>query len=196
MDRVVGRGRIRAILVVLLLVAGASAEVSGQTRASPGRATSATDTGDTTSGGLAAAPSATGSFVHSVPIQVPAFHGLEPRVSLDYDSAAGNGEAGVGWRLTVGSTITRSGPDGGLPRYDGTDVYVVDGEELVSCAPDCVTGGTHETRKQSYDRFVFDGKAWTRWYRDGTRLVYEPDSPAGDAYQWSLTRVADTPATR
>ena len=113
-------------------------------------------------------------------------------MSLDYDSAAGNGEAGVGWRLTVGSTITRSGPDGGLPRYDGTDVYVVDGEELVSCAPDCVTGGTHETRKQSYDRFVFDGKAWTRWYRDGTRLVYEPDSPAGDAYQWSLTRVADT----
>jgi RHS repeat-associated protein len=191
MDRVGGRSRIGAILVVLL-VAISSAAVNGQIWAAPGRAASAMDTGDNTSGGLAAAPSATGSFVHSVPIQVPAFRGLEPRVSLDYDSATGNGEAGVGWRLTAGSTITRSGSDGALPRYDGTDAYLVDGEELVSCAPDCVTGGTHETRKQSYDRFVFDGKAWTRWYRDGTRLVYEPDAPADDAYQWSLTRVTDT----
>src|SRR5262249_7509110 len=41
-------------------------------------------------GGLAAETSATGSFTNSVPIQVPKFHGIEPQVSLDYDSAAGN----------------------------------------------------------------------------------------------------------
>jgi hypothetical protein len=46
-------------------------------------------------GGLAAETSATGSFTNSIPIQVPAFHGIQPRVSLDYDS----GMATVRWAL-------------------------------------------------------------------------------------------------
>lgn len=137
--------------------------------------------------------SAIGSFTHSVPIQVPAFHGLEPSLSLDYDSAQGNGEIGVGWRLRAGSTIVRSGPEGALPGYDANDVFFVDGDELVHCAPNCTTGGTHETRAQSHERFVFDGEEWTRWRRDGVRLHYTatPDGPGADAYQWSLTDQTD-----
>jgi RHS repeat-associated protein len=135
-----------------------------------------------------------GSFARSIPVQIPAYHGLEPIVALDYDSAQGNGELGVGWRLRAGSTIVRSGPEGALPRYDGSDVFLIDGEELVPCSPNCTTGGTHETRVQSHERFVFDGEAWTRWRRDGVRLHYTatPDGPGGDAFQWSLTDQTDS----
>jgi hypothetical protein len=45
-------------------------------------------------GGLDTATSATGSFTTSLPIQAPVFHGLQPRISLDYDSSGGNGEVG------------------------------------------------------------------------------------------------------
>jgi hypothetical protein len=144
-------------------------------------------------GGLAAETSATGSFTNSIPIQVPAFHGIQPRVSLDYDSGTGNGEVGVGWRLTVGSTISRSGADGGLPRYDASDVFLLDGSELVACAPNCRTGGTHETYQQSFERFRFDGVRWTRWQRDGVELIYEStDTAPVQTFQWALARVTDT----
>ena len=42
---------------------------------------------------------ATGSFTRAIPIEVPAFHGIEPRLVLAYSSQAGNGFVGVGWRL-------------------------------------------------------------------------------------------------
>ncbi len=151
-----------------------------------------TMTADPAPGGLDVQPTATGSFKHSVPIQVPAFRGLEPGISLEYDSAAGNGEIGVGWRLKVGSSIVRSGPDGALPRYDAGDVFLVDGEKLVACAPSCATGGTHATRKQTFERYAFDGSTWTRWRRDGVRMTYQPDgSAAADPYRWSLTTLID-----
>lgn len=144
-------------------------------------------------GGLAAETSSTGSFTNTVAIEVPSFHGIEPGVALNYDSATGNGEVGVGRRLSVGSVIVRAGPHGGLPRYDDTDVFLVDGEQLVGCAPTCRTGGTHETRVQSFERFVFDGTTWTRWHRDGVRLVYEvPNEDPTTAYQWFLAQVVDT----
>jgi hypothetical protein len=144
-------------------------------------------------GGLAASASPVGAFTNSVPITVPSFHGLEPHVSLEYDSSAGNGEAGVGWRLSAGSSIVRSGVRGSLPQYDARDVFLVDGIEMVACAPDCPTGGTHETRQQSFERFVFDGTDWTRWRRDGVKLIYEAsDASPDEAYLWSLARVVDT----
>jgi RHS repeat-associated protein len=152
----------------------------------------ATVNGSATTGGLTARTSPVGSFTDSVRITVPEFHGIEPHISLDYDSAAGNGEVGLGWRLTVGSSIVRSGPNGAQPRYDTTDVYLVDGQELVPCAPHCPTGGTHETRQQSFERFVFDGSTWSRWSRDGVKFGYAPDGLTTDTYRWSLAQVTDT----
>jgi hypothetical protein len=141
-----------AMVVIALAAPGGLPTVTGQHSQTP-RVTAAAV--NATTGGLEAQTTAGGSFTDSLPIQVPAFHGLEPHISLDYDSANGNGEVGVGWRLTVGSTIVRSGPNGALPRYDASDVFLVDGEELVPCAPHCITGGTHETRRQSFERYVY-----------------------------------------
>ena len=135
----------------------------------------------------------TGSFTDSITIDVPAFHGIEPDISLDYDSNNGNSEIGTGWNLKAGSRIVRKGTNEGIPRYDGTDIFKLDGIELVACTPNCVTGGTHETQQQSYARIVFDGTKWTMWRPNGVKMIYESlEAAPADAYEWLLTQVIDT----
>ena len=55
-----------------------------------------------------------GSFVQSIDLEVPAFRGLEPKLSLSYDSARGirnipnaGGWLGVGWSVDGLSVIER-----------------------------------------------------------------------------------------
>src|SRR5688572_16944690 len=107
-----------------------------------------------------------GSMQTGVPIEVPAFHGLEPALSLAYSSSGGTGSAGVGWNLAGFSTIERASAGQGAPRYDGYDVFLLDGQELVPCAqgmvsPSCATGGTHATKLESYQRVAFSQNTWT-----------------------------------
>jgi hypothetical protein len=64
---------------------------------------------------------------------VPPFHGLEPHLRLTYDSNAGNGLLGVGWSLAGLSTVQRTTPVKGVPRYATGDVFRLDGAELVPC---------------------------------------------------------------
>ena len=80
---------------------------------------------------------ATGTGSLSVPIATsPGRAGFELDLELSYDSGAGNGPFGIGWRLSTPS-ITRS-TDRGLPRYldgDGSDTFVLSGaEDLVPVA--------------------------------------------------------------
>jgi hypothetical protein len=137
-----------------------------------------------------------GAFSTSVPIEVPPFHGIEPSIALTYDSTRPNGLVGVGWRLDAASYIARAGRHGGGPRFDGTDVFILDGEQLIGCAPNCATGGTHETRRRDFSRISFNGTNanWTRWRPDGVRLLYEPLSLANSkgTYRWALESVTDT----
>src|SRR5439155_7415499 len=50
----------------------------------------------------------TGSFLYNVPIDVPpGLAGMQPALSLQYNSSQGNGLAGVGWDLSLG-TLQRS----------------------------------------------------------------------------------------
>jgi RHS repeat-associated protein len=77
---------------------------------------------------------ATGTASLSVPVPCsPGRQGFGPSLSLAYDSGAGNGPFGLGWRLTARS-ITRK-TSKGLPRYqdaDDSDVFVLsDAEDLV-----------------------------------------------------------------
>jgi hypothetical protein len=99
-----------------------------------------------------------GSFTQSIPIVVPKFRGLEPRLTLSYDSARGirniasvGGWTGIGWTIDGMSTIERiSGsavpavgqpklPSGmGAPAWGAAglppDSYMIDGAELIPCA--------------------------------------------------------------
>ncbi|MDP2310024.1 MAG: SpvB/TcaC N-terminal domain-containing protein [Pseudomonadota bacterium] len=73
----------------------------------------------------------TGSASVSVPLPLtPGRGGFTPALSLSYDSSAGNGPFGLGWRLSVPSIRRKT--DKGLPRYVDTDTFVLsDAEDLV-----------------------------------------------------------------
>src|SRR5689334_11245212 len=73
---------------------------------------------------------------YRIPIDVPPFHGIEPKLSLSYNSSGGNRWVGVGWGLLGFSTIERTSASGGTPQWDHSDRFVLDGEPLVACAAD------------------------------------------------------------
>jgi hypothetical protein len=135
-----------------------------------------------------------GSFSQTVPIEVPAFRGLEPRLALGYSSQAGSGFAGVGWGLTGFSVIERASPGLGTPHYDSTDVFVLNGLELIACqSPNCTTGGTHATKVESYLRISFAGNSWTVVGKDGTRTTLTPVfTTSSGTLAWGQTGVVDT----
>lgn len=72
-----------------------------------------------------AANPVTGTGNMSVPIATsPGRSGFGPKLSLSYDSGAGNGPFGFGWNISLPS-ITRE-TDKGLPRYqDAIEIYLL-----------------------------------------------------------------------
>src|SRR5689334_7005883 len=66
----------------------------------------------------------TGAFTYSYPIAVPpGRNGIQPDLTLIYNSQANNGWLGIGWDLSVGA-IYRSTKNG-VPSYnDSTDKFV------------------------------------------------------------------------
>ncbi|HUQ01565.1 MAG TPA: RHS repeat-associated core domain-containing protein [Kofleriaceae bacterium] len=154
----------------------------------------------------AAAPNvdAFGAFGFSIPIEVPAFRGITPRLALAYDSAGGNGWAGVGWSLDGIGRIERASAGKGAPAYDASDIFLLNGEELVPCvagsvSPSCTTGGTHSTKNESFTRIAYTGAGaasrWTITAKDGTRSVYAPvHMLAAGVFRWGLDQVIDTRA--
>jgi Salmonella virulence plasmid 65kDa B protein/FG-GAP-like repeat len=157
-----------------------------------------------------------GSYQKSVSIEAPAYHGIAPSVQLNYDSNNGNGPVGLGWSLNAGSQISRTSSGRGVPHYNSTDQFWLDGMELIPCASasqsaSCRTGGTHSTRVESYRRILrrsagtsadvlaragSGANTWTIWKPDGTRLIFEPhggDITSPDhTRRWLLADVVDT----
>lgn len=127
---------------------------------------------------------ANGSFQQTIPIEVPPFFGIEPKLALTYESKVGNGPLGMGWRVGGLSVIQRASPGRGAPTFDGNDVYLLDGQQLTACttgmsttAASCAAGGTHTTRVESFLRIVRNGGSVNNWFlrmRNGTRLTYLP----------------------
>jgi hypothetical protein len=80
-----------------------------------------------------------GAATLTIPIQVPrGIGGLEPQLSLNYSSGAGNGLLGVGWTLSGPSAITRCGKtipldnERGAVTFADSDRFCLDGQRLVS----------------------------------------------------------------
>ncbi|MDF2811625.1 MAG: hypothetical protein K0S56_2656, partial [Microvirga sp.] len=156
-----------------------------------------------------------GSYTTSIPIAVPGFRGLEPKLRLVYDSGRGlraggplAGFLGTGWSLDGISSIVRVSIGRGTPRFDDTDVFLLDGEEIVPCpkpskAPSCASGGNRMSKVESYRRFAYSGSAkrWRVTARDGTVYIYQAsglvnpnlsgDSNLKDRYLFVLTSATD-----
>ncbi len=142
-----------------------------------------------------------GSATKTLPIEVPPFHGLEPKLALTYSSGGGNGYVGVGWDLAGFSEIERTSANGGSPNWDSTDIFLLDGMKVVPCptgstSPSCTTGGTHVTKVESYQRikYVSASDTWEITRKDGTRLVYNGIywMAAGKMWRYGLSTVTDT----
>lgn len=128
---------------------------------------------------------ALGQFTQSFDLSVPAFHELAPAMSLRYRSGGGDGLVGAGWSLAAGSQIQRLSRTHGVARMDASDVYVLDGEELIPCAansasPSCTSAvassgsssGFYSTRVESFRRVQFLFNAFVVWDPDGTHSIY------------------------
>ena len=140
-----------------------------------------------------------GSYTEHVPIVVPPFHGIEPKLSIEYNSARGNGLVGVGWSLQGLSVIELA--DGSFT--SGGANYVLDGQMLIPCSdqtdtipdpnnnlfvvlrsPSCTTGGmtgsnrrTFSTLAETYLRIEKGSigepnDVFVVWQKNGTRSIY------------------------
>lgn len=133
-------------------------------------------------------------------IVVPPFHGIEPQLSVNYSSDAGQGIFGQGISMSGLSMIQREGLRRSSPKYSSTDVFRLDGAKLIPCAeainfsPGCSSGGTHVTEVESFVKIVkVSESSWTVWRTDGVRMEYSAVwQTAKGVFAWALTRVTDT----
>lgn len=149
-----------------------------------------------------------GAFTQRIDLRVPEFRGLEPSLGLVYDSGRVNSYGpedfvGAGWRLSGLSVIQRASRKRGLPAFDGTDIYLLDGQELLECGSSqsagCGSGGTHATWVEGYQRIRYrsEDNLWEITGRDGTRYVYAALAHFGsyatsDSAQHSLANIPVT----
>lgn len=160
-----------------------------------------------------------GAFTRTLPVEVPPFFEITPRIALRYNSAdnrqrSGDGFSllGIGWTLSGGGLIERKSSRGGLPKFDATDGFELDGNGLMDCVidgvtretPSCSAGGTHTARYESYERIkkIAADNSWQVTARDGTVSVYRPlgffapsgseDARLRNDYRWLLASITDT----
>lgn len=66
-----------------------------------------------------------GGFEFSIPVPSPDARGVNPNVTIEYSSGGGNGILGLGFNLSL-SSIGRKTTNG-IPRYRGSDTFVLSG---------------------------------------------------------------------
>jgi RHS repeat-associated protein len=153
----------------------------------------------------------TGAYSARIPIELPPFRGLLPALAFEYDSQAGNGFLGVGWRLGGLSVIDARSATGGLPKGDATDRFWIDGVELIRCdasnarhaaSPSCKYPSpaplvAYTTRIESFKRIAFEpgtpAGRWIVWSKDGSTATYRA---ARDLLQWRIAETVDTLGNR
>ncbi|GIF18117.1 RHS repeat-associated protein [Actinoplanes tereljensis] len=153
----------------------------------------------------------TGEARLSYPIEVPAGRGgIQPDLSIGYNSASANGWLGQGWDLTVPTIAVDT--RWGVPRYDGgleSETYQLGGEQL---APVANRGPLvartaekvfHPRVEGAFAKIVRHGStpsaySWEVVDKAGTRSFYggTPESAladdAGHLFEWALREVRDT----
>ncbi|MBW8365838.1 MAG: FG-GAP-like repeat-containing protein [Rhizobium sp.] len=157
--------------------------------------------------------SPSGAFTYTIPIAIPpGTAGIEPKLSLSYNSQGGNGLLGMGWSLAGLSvihrcpkTLVQDGVIGGV-NYNANDRYCLDGQRLVAVSGTYGADATeYRTESESYSRIVSygsqgSGPAWWKvWTRSGQILEYGNTADSRIEAQgktevmlWSLNKLSDT----
>lgn len=156
-----------------------------------------------------------GALTYSIPIAVPpGVGGMEPKLSLNYNSQGGNGLMGMGWSVSGLTAITRCpqtiAQDGvsaaGEVNYTANDRFCMDGQRLINLAGTYGGVGTeYRTELESYSKAVSyggtvgDPQYFKVWTKAGQIIEYgnSADSRAeaslsGPARMWMVNRISDT----
>jgi hypothetical protein len=155
----------------------------------------------------------TGSASYTIPISVvPGTAGLEPKLSLQYDSRSGNGLLGVGWSLAglpaitrCGRTIAQDGQVGGVA-YDANDRFCLDGQRLIAISGTYGADQTeYRTERESFSKVISYGTAGSgpSWFKVWTKagLIMEFGNTADSKIEaqgkssirvWALNKTSDT----
>ena len=160
---------------------------------------------------------ALGGASYTIPVKVPeGIGGIQPNLSIVYNSQSGNGLLGWGWNLGGLSAITRVGQtnyhDGKVVgvSLDYHDRFALDGQRLIVL--DGASYGSNEAEYKtevdglskivSYKETGFDGpasfKVWTSdglvmeyGRADNARIVHNNGSGSKTVVMWLLNRVED-----
>ncbi|MCK9207461.1 MAG: FG-GAP-like repeat-containing protein, partial [Salinivirgaceae bacterium] len=156
--------------------------------------------------------SPSGAATYNVPIAVsPGTMGMQPNVSVVYNSQGGNGLLGVGWEIAGFSAITRvpaniytDGASGGV-NLNLNDKFALDGNRLLlKTGTYGVSNSTYATQNETFVTVTATGTAgngpqyFTVTTKDGKTLYYgnSTDSralPVGKTtpYMWRLNKAMD-----
>ncbi|GLV55922.1 hypothetical protein KDH_27660 [Dictyobacter sp. S3.2.2.5] len=156
----------------------------------------------------------TGTASLSIPVPTSPCRDFEPRLSIDYDSGSGNGPFGMGFGLAI-ATISRK-TSKGLPRYDGTDTFLLSSAEDLVPVPDSqreetrnniaykitayrprleglfatIEYWTDQQRSTSYWRVVSNDNTTSLFGTTENSKVVDPENP-DHVFQWLLAEMFD-----
>ena len=106
--------------------------------------------------------SLTGAASYDIPIAIPkGTAGVEPTLGVNYSSQGGVGLLGMGWNLSVGSSITRTNKDYYNDEYPSapigasSDAYALDGNRLVLLSGKYgEDGSVYGTKSETFSRIT------------------------------------------
>ena len=159
-----------------------------------------------TTGSFAVSPS--GSATYSIPIQVPpGTAGMQPALSLSYNSQDDNGLLGMGWSITglsaisrCGGTIVQDGARTGV-NLDAGDKFCLDGQRLMALNAGTYfqNGQTYGTEIESFVRVSAIGTlgngpaSFTVETKSGQKSFYSAVTLPGQTtpYMWVVSTITD-----
>ena len=154
-----------------------------------------------------------GAANYSIPIQVPpGTAGMQPNLSLVYNSQSGNGIFGQGWSLDglpvihrCPATIVQDGFKGGI-NYDSNDRLCLNGQRLVAVSGEYGAEGTeYRTEIESFSKIISYGQAGSGpasfkvWSKSGQVMEFGVTEDSriealnrADVRVWANNKVQDT----
>ncbi len=135
-----------------------------------------------------------GTLHYAVPLQVPVgTAGVQPKISLNYNSNGRNGYFGVGWQLTGLSTISRCGSNFAFDdeqqgvKYDNSDNICLNGQRLVLVSgKQWEANSEYRTKIETYSKILYDGENFKIWKKSGDIEEYTLINQ-----NWFLTQRSD-----
>lgn len=155
-----------------------------------------------------------GNASYAIPIEVPpGTAGMQPTLSLSYNSQGGNGLLGVGWSLSglsavhrCGGTIAQDGKKSGVS-YTNEDKLCLDGQRLIAINGTDIWAESTEyrTEKDNFTKIVSyrDAVGQPLWFKAWTKagLIVEYGHTAVSAIEaqgkteirvWAINKISDT----